>query len=101
MAYSLPLTTSVVLASAFVLGAAIPARFELSRGVSPDLHFAQTQGTDRRQDRRGGRQDRRDDRQGDRTDRRDDRQDCRQAEGVGKDKRDCKQDERQERNQDG
>jgi len=34
-------------------------------------------------------------------DRRDTRQDCRDEEGVGKDKRDCKQEGRQERNKDG
>ena len=56
--------------------------------------IAQTQGMNKRQDRRQ-------DRQGDRQDRRGDRQDCRQEEGaVGKDKRDCKQEERQERNND-
>jgi hypothetical protein len=41
--------------------------------------IAQTNGTDRRQDRRG------------------DRQDCRQQEGAGADKRNCKQEGRQTR----
>ena len=94
MIYALHFGTSAVLASAFVLGFAIPAHFELSSSVSPGFQVAQTKGANRRQDRR-------DDRQGDRTDRRDDRQDCRQTEGAGKDKRDCKQEERKERNQDG
>lgn len=57
------------------------------------LILAETEGMDRRQDRRGDRQD-------DRGDRRDTRQDCRGEEGVGKDKRDCKQEGRQERRED-
>ncbi len=58
------------------------------------LILAQTEGMDRRQDRRGDRQD-------DRGDRRDTRQDCRSEEGVvGKDKRDCKQEGREERRED-
>ena len=58
------------------------------------LILAQTEGMDRRQDRRGDRQD-------DRGDRRDTRQDCRSEEGVvGKDKRDCKQEGREERHED-
>ncbi len=65
------------------LGAIAPA-IQATEGIGqPDseapLILAQTQGMERRQDRR------------------DNRQDCRQEEGlVGKDKRDCKQEGRQE-----
>ena len=62
-------------------------------GIEAPLILAETEGMDRRQDRRDERQD-------DRGDRRDTRQDCRGEEGVGKDKRDCKQEGRQERGKD-
>ena len=56
---------------------------------APLVIAALTQGAENRQDRRGDRQD-------NRGDRKDTRQDCRQEEGIGKDKRDCKQDARQD-----
>lgn len=67
---------------------------KMSQAESAPIFLAETEGMERRQDRR-------DDRQDNRGDRRDTRQDCRGDEGVvGKDKRDCKQEGRQERSMD-
>ena len=78
------------------LGTIISGAHAVPRITQPDaepLILAETEGMDRRQERR-------DDRQDNREDRRDTRQDCRDEEGVGKDKRDCKQEGRQERRED-
>lgn len=98
--YPAAVTRSLLMLAMFGCGAS--TAFADSMTIPPEgIVLAQTQGMERRQDRRDDRQDNRNDRQDDRQDRRDDRQDCREQEGVGKDKRDCKQQERQDRNQNG
>ena len=91
--------SSLIVTSGLLLAAPnLPApSFEGAYPNSKPIILAQTQGMDRRQDRRDVVQDERDDVQDNRHDRRDDRQDCRREEGVGHDKRECKQDERQDR----
>ena len=75
---------SSIIIFGLVVGVSISASAETVKVIdkaSTDGSFtlAQTNGMDRRQDRRG------------------DRQDCRQQEGVGADKRNCKQEGRQTR----
>ena len=92
--HRLAITTSIsVLLGFATIATAQEHHITQTANEAPLMIAAATQGADNRQDRRGDRDD-------NRGDRNDTRQDCRQEEGVGKDKRDCKQDGCQDRNND-